>query len=474
MAAALAEQHRIGEAEDLLKQLERAADVETRAPLAIVLAGMLYWRTDRFDEAAEVITRALDVVTHPLGRDELRSYAAGVEIFSGSVPQAVEALEELRRDGELTEWGRLQTAASCLLGWAMLGRLDDVVAVIHQTETVEAGPAPMGGVPFQYYRVATRLAYIDCGCPLVVLNDMELDAYPLTDCDTLTLWSASTALLLCGRPISAAALAHEVLSRLREVDPMHHLASTLANLSLCSSLSGRIAESEEFLVEAQRHRIEAFRVDEPYVVRAQVWLAAAKGQLSVARRLSAEGAQRYEARGYLAASVWAWFDVARLGDPSRAAEHLERLVPVMTAPVLGLLLDQARALAGDDPSTLVETADRFEAAGLLLFAAETSVAAARSHSQAGRRAEEAKAILAANRRISQCEGAKTLALVLPRRGVALTPREIEVAGMAARGLSNSAIARSLGVSDRTVGNQLQAVYAKLGINRRHELTAIDW
>lgn len=51
----------------------------------------------------------------------------------------------------------------------------------------------------------------------------------------------------------------------------------------------------------------------------------------------------------------------------------------------------------------------------------------------------------------------------------LTPRELEVARLAVWGLTNREIATRLGTSARTVGNQLQRVYDKLGIHDRGTL-----
>ena len=51
---------------------------------------------------------------------------------------------------------------------------------------------------------------------------------------------------------------------------------------------------------------------------------------------------------------------------------------------------------------------------------------------------------------------------------ALTPREIEVLALAARGLTNRAIGRQLDISDRTVQGHLANIYAKLHVNSRTE------
>lgn len=63
----------------------------------------------------------------------------------------------------------------------------------------------------------------------------------------------------------------------------------------------------------------------------------------------------------------------------------------------------------------------------------------------------------------------------PRRGsgagaAGLTGRELEVAQLAARRLSNKAIAKELGIASRTVGTHLANVYRKLDIGSRNDLT----
>lgn len=54
----------------------------------------------------------------------------------------------------------------------------------------------------------------------------------------------------------------------------------------------------------------------------------------------------------------------------------------------------------------------------------------------------------------------------------LTPREMEIAGHACRGLSNKLIARELGASEGTVKIHLHNIFQKLRINNRTALAAI--
>jgi DNA-binding CsgD family transcriptional regulator/tetratricopeptide (TPR) repeat protein len=59
----------------------------------------------------------------------------------------------------------------------------------------------------------------------------------------------------------------------------------------------------------------------------------------------------------------------------------------------------------------------------------------------------------------------------PAPGEELTARQWEVAGLAAKGLSNAAIAERLVVSVRTVTSHLEHIYARLGINSRAALAS---
>jgi DNA-binding CsgD family transcriptional regulator len=58
-----------------------------------------------------------------------------------------------------------------------------------------------------------------------------------------------------------------------------------------------------------------------------------------------------------------------------------------------------------------------------------------------------------------------------RNDASLSAAERDVAGLAARGLSNTEIARARRVATRTIANQLAGVYRKLGVSGRRELRA---
>ena len=51
----------------------------------------------------------------------------------------------------------------------------------------------------------------------------------------------------------------------------------------------------------------------------------------------------------------------------------------------------------------------------------------------------------------------------------LSPRELEVAGLVARGLTNKQIGETLFVSERTAENHVQHILVKLGFSNRSQI-----
>jgi HD-GYP domain-containing protein (c-di-GMP phosphodiesterase class II) len=91
--------------------------------------------------------------------------------------------------------------------------------------------------------------------------------------------------------------------------------------------------------------------------------------------------------------------------------------------------------------------------------AEGAAAELTAQAQAGRLdAAAVEAVLAAAGQASD--------RVRPPLPAGLTEREAQVLGLIARGLTNKQVAEQLGSAPKTVGNQVQSAYAKLGISTR--------
>jgi DNA-binding CsgD family transcriptional regulator len=166
-----------------------------------------------------------------------------------------------------------------------------------------------------------------------------------------------------------------------------------------------------------------------------------------------------------------YHDAARYGGARHVLAPMREAAAAVDGALASCYVDHAAALAGRDPAALDEMARRFQGVGTLLFAAEAAAAAALGHAAHGDlRAGRASGQRAAEYRAA-CEGAVSPWLIGALAAVPLTPRERQIAALAADGHTDPAIAGQLHISARTVQTHLAHIYAKLGINRRADLAS---
>jgi DNA-binding NarL/FixJ family response regulator len=205
---------------------------------------------------------------------------------------------------------------------------------------------------------------------------------------------------------------------------------------------------------------------------AQAWTAAAGGSITAGRAKALAVADAARTRGELAYEALALHDLARLGDAARANDRLRALTEQLDGPLHREYEMHTAALAAKDGHALDRAAERFEEIGAQLLAAEVYAEACAAHRDHGRNASSARSATKANQLADLCEGAATPALPAAGQVAMLTPREREVASLAANGLTNREIAEQLVVSARTVEHHLEHAYQKLGVNDRGELTTL--
>ena len=169
-------------------------------------------------------------------------------------------------------------------------------------------------------------------------------------------------------------------------------------------------------------------------------------------------------------AVAGYHDAARYGAAQLVLTPIQEAVTHVNGPLAWCCAGHAAALAGPDPAALDEAGRRFEGLGTLLFAAEAAAEAALGHAGNGdlRRRPGPAGQRSADYRAA-CEGAVSPWLTGALSAIPLTPRERQIAALAAGGHTDLAIAGRLHISTRTVQTHLAHVYAKLGINRRSDL-----
>ncbi len=204
------------------------------------------------------------------------------------------------------------------------------------------------------------------------------------------------------------------------------------------------------------------------IERCKAWLIWRESGASRALASLRTAAQAAESAGHATLASLAWHDLARIGDAQSAVEPLRRLEQTTDSAFARPRRILAEGLVARDADRLLDAAEGFGAIGAMLAATEAGAAALDAARERGdRRATRlATAVFQAARR--SCPDARTPLLELAS-GPDLSPREREIAGLAAEGRTSRAIAEQLGVSNRTVDNLLQRVYAKLGVAGRSEL-----
>ncbi len=169
-------------------------------------------------------------------------------------------------------------------------------------------------------------------------------------------------------------------------------------------------------------------------------------------------------------------------DARLAAEELRQLAATLGSPLLRAHAARAAGTvhrAEDDPkAALIELRSAFnefhalgvpyEAARTRLLVAE-ACAALGDHDAAGMESDAARAVLEA---LTPTEEALRAA-VDPRASssaAGLTPRELEILRLLARGKTNRSIAQELVISEKTVASHISHIFTKLGLTSRSAAT----
>ncbi|WP_433392276.1 AAA family ATPase [Micromonospora sp. KLBMP9576] len=203
---------------------------------------------------------------------------------------------------------------------------------------------------------------------------------------------------------------------------------------------------------------------------AEAWTHAGAGRTAVAAGQLTALAGRARENGALTVAVQALHLLSRVAPSRSVAVELRRVADACDSPLFDLYADLAAALARPDPEALERLATTFGERGYATLELEATIAAGAARRGRGEhRAANAHATRAEKLRrhcdaywpawCGQVDSAPT----------PLTGREREICALAATGLDNSAIARRLRLSVRTVENHLQRSYHKLGVRSRLEL-----
>jgi DNA-binding CsgD family transcriptional regulator len=477
LARALAGLARAPEAQRLLAALaEEVSSDSERAAVAMASARNLFWALDRTDEADAVLRDAERRVSDAAVRHELMAQRVRFAAGEGRPQAALAAARPLLEDASVHERARMTVVLGAVEALFSSGRIDEAVALIEASlpaarrcrdELPHAEPVLLGMHAIALF-FAGRFVEAAALSERTYVGLLPRRSAPATAVEANVLgliWLAR------GRVRTALRFSRESAALLRDGDAVGMLAFALAVVAQAAAQAGEPEAARAALAEMERtplgHKSWAIELG-----LARAWSAAASGELSTARALARETAALARSRGQKAYAVRALHALCRLGDPVAAAPELGVLAGRVDGPFAATAAAHAAALAARDGTALLAAAERFATEDALLVAAEAADAAAAAHRDAGRAASARVAAARAGLWLTQCEGARPPTMLAAPVAADLTPREREIALLAAGGASSRQIAGRLVLSVRTVDNHLQNAYRKLGVTRRQDLPRV--
>lgn len=238
---------------------------------------------------------------------------------------------------------------------------------------------------------------------------------------------------------------------------------TLAARALAHGLRGDAVGARNDLDRLQRLPRHPADLLPSLEARARAWALVAAAEPESARTVLAEAVERLGTRGLLGAAWQCAHDLVGLDRPGVILE-----LPPIDDPMCRLRVRHARAAQANDLAELTALRDEFADAGGHRWAAECAATVCRILARGGTKEANRRAGERLRELSDRCAGLEIPSLSAGRTSV-LSPREREIALLAARGLTSRAIGDRLGLSMRTVDNHLAKCFDKLGARNRAEL-----
>jgi len=450
-----------------------AEDDGHRVAAAAARAANLVWGLLRPDDALAVNDAAHDAAVTEDARDELVAQKSWILAFSGLPSCARELSESV--PGVQTTRVRVVRALADSYSMSLMGFPDAGLDLARRgyDDHLRLGSQlwldhPASHILAQVVALTEAGRLAEAGkCATAGYTEASERQVPLLQIRFA--FNCGRVALLSGLPRTARRWFREAVARSVATGFKGPQAMALGGLAVAESLLGDADAAGKAVLAMDEVRTFGFLRPERELGRA--WWMVALGELAGARRALSDAARNAAASGHLTTASWLLHDIARLGDPDVVTEQLSELATACDSDLVSLRAQHARALADSDSDALGQVAERWEGVGAFLIAAEAASAASRVAGRRGSARQSRAFAVRAFAQAARCEGARTPALLDSEATIALTPREREVAAMAASGVPSREIADRLFLSVRTVNNHLQRVYEKLGVTSRRELLA---
>lgn len=469
LGTAMSVQHKSTEAESVLERaLAIGSDEDELVRAALACARHHAWVGRDFRRGVDVIERTMPRVSSANARSELRAELAFFSAASGDAGETIRRAGEVVSDADASSRAVLSALVHSTRARVMLGESDSLDEELARGEALAVemrSSLPLALDQLTHNRVLW-LRFVD----LEQARRVAQESYErsLREGGASGMWSGTLGWLAiqAGDLDAAIGLMERTESEIARFDPFQQLHIARSIRAFAHAVRGEHDTARAWLREAGSPEAMEPR-SRVWSDRAHAW--ALTDDPEKAASVAAEAGERAEAATIMTWGAAALYhDAVRMDHAHLSVEALARIASRTTAPIIGLMADHARAAVERDSKRLALLADAFLARGSPLFAAEVLAQAAQS---AGATATERARMGARGAHLaSACPDAATP--LLARLASPLSDREWEVARLASSGAHSREIAARLVISVRTVDNHLAAVYRKLGVSGREELSTV--
>lgn len=464
-----------GRAEESLELLDglddEAASDRQRTAIAMARIGVLDWNLKRPDEALRVAKEAEATISDQGLRDQIRGERARILGRSGRNAEAVALATPL-----LDRVTGAALVSACFAAGTSMSVTGQASGAISASERGLAAHLELSGSPLPfgpYLHLTIRCKALISAGRLVEARRLGEQEYrkavreSSVEAQSFLAFELASGALVEGRVATACRLAAESAAAFRELGWLLWIRNASMVRVHGLALLGQVERARSVLEEIDALGVPNSELLGSELLQARAWTSVAEGNVDRALGYLDQAVKMAGDSGAHALESAALHDIARLGHADRAAPRLEELTGVVEGVLATARAAHAAALADQDVPALEQASREFEEMGAQLYSAEASADAAVLWGRLGQqrnaiRFHRRAAVLAA-----RCEGARTPSLsvnVFTR--ASLTARELEIARLAAEGLTDKQIAGRLVLSHRTVENRLHTVYEKLGLKGR--------
>lgn len=455
-----------------LARLEALAETDDQRARAVAHRAIyLAFVAMRPDAADEVLRGAEDLAR----RMPLVAGAAAMLAVERLSEGAVERGERVMADSRAGDEAVAVAGMALATAYAGAGRVADLEGVVSR-----AVPAAWRSGEFASYAISVAATYVHA---LGIAGLTERARTVATEWDDQLRPGREPASLFADCMVGDAALgagqlteavrffreARSGLERFGDMGGWRYVALIMLTRTL--ALTGDTSGAQTARDDMERHRHLTFTAFEPERLITQSTVAAAEGALTRAQTIALEAADLAERGGQWAYAVLALQQAICLG-VTGVAERCATLRDRVEGPRAAIVSAFARAADASDGAALLAVSREFEGIGDLVTATDAAAMAAEAFDRAGLTGSALGARATTDLLSNRGGGIRTPAVTRAACPLPLTTREREIATLAARGLTNQAIAGILVVSVRTVEGHLYRVNQKLGTTNRDELTRI--